>query len=105
MAKLKSNWSAQGMTMQGEVPIDLTTYNGLRQAWLNDVGKPPPPGAEPVLRRTAQKVRDAVAAENGAMSKLSQKIDEASQPEIIRGKSLDIGGRGVGLEEARGKAT
>ncbi len=75
MAKLKSNWSAQGMTMQGEVPIDLTTYNGLRQSWLNDVGKPPPSGAEPVLRRTAAKVRDAVDAENGAMDRLGQRID------------------------------
>src|SRR6266436_5414944 len=38
VAKLKNNWHAQGMTLQGEVPVDLSTFNGLREAWLRDVG-------------------------------------------------------------------
>ncbi len=75
VAQLKNNWHAQGMTLQGEAPIDLGSYNGLREAWLKDVGTPPPAGAEPVLRRTASKVRDAVDAENGAMDRLGQRID------------------------------
>ena len=54
VAKLKNNWHAQGMTLQGEIPVDLSTYNGIREAYLRDVGKPPPPEAEPAMRQTAK---------------------------------------------------
>jgi hypothetical protein len=75
VAKLKNNWHAQGMSLQGEVPVDLSTYNGLREAWLRDVGTAPPPEAEGALRRTARSVRTAVDNENGATSRLRQAID------------------------------
>ena len=78
VAKLKNNWHAQGMTLQGEIPVDLSTYNGLRDAYLRDVGKPPPANAEPVLRRTAQRVRDAATAETAAMNKLGAEIEKQS---------------------------
>ena len=78
VAKLKNNWHAQGVSLQGELPVDLSTYNGLRDAYLRDVGKPPPANAEPVLRRTAQRVRDAATAETAAMNKLGAEIEKQS---------------------------
>ena len=78
VAKLKNNWHAQGISLQGEMPLDLSTYNGLRDAYLRDVGKPPPANAEPVLRRTAQRVRDAATAETAAMNKLGAEIEKQS---------------------------
>jgi hypothetical protein len=78
VAKLKNDWHAQGMTLQGEIPVDLSTYNGLREAYLRDVGKPPPANAEPVLRRTAKQVRDAATAESAAMQRLGAEIERQS---------------------------
>jgi hypothetical protein len=75
VATLKNNWHAQGMTMQGEVPVDLATFNGQREAFLRDVGKAPPPKLEPMLRKNAKKVSDAVAKDNGVMRKLGAEID------------------------------
>ena len=78
VAKLKSNWHAQGEALQGEIPVDLSTYNGLRDAYLKNVGKSPPANAEPVLRRTAKRVRDASAAESEAMRNLGAEIEKQS---------------------------
>jgi hypothetical protein len=83
IAKLKQDWHAQGMSLQGEIPIDLSTFNGLREAWLKDTGEAPPASMEPTLRRTAQNVSESIAAENGAMSRLSREIEQTS-----RGKKL-----------------
>jgi len=57
VAKLKNNWHAQGMTLQGEVPVDLSTFNGLREAWMRDVGTRINPGLEMTMRNTAKRVR------------------------------------------------
>jgi hypothetical protein len=78
VAKLKNNWHAQGMTLQGEIPVDLGTFNGLREAWLRDVGKPPTPDQLGTMKRTAKQVRDAATAEKIAMDNLSQSIDRAN---------------------------
>jgi len=75
VAKLKNNWHATGMGLQGELPVDLSTFNGLREAFLRDNGKAPAPEMEQALRKTAQKVRDATAANNGAMQKLGAEIE------------------------------
>lgn len=78
VAKLKNKWHAAGMEMQGEIPVDLGTFNGLREAWLRDTGKAPPPKVEPILRETAAKVSKAVTEENGVRSRLAQEIDNAT---------------------------
>jgi len=75
VAKLKNNWHAQGMTLQGEVPIDLSTFNGMREKFLRDVGKPPEPKMEPILRKTAQRVRDSVLNDDQAMRNLGAEIE------------------------------
>ena len=66
------------MGLQGEVPVNLSTYNGLREQFLRDNGKPAPSEMESALRKTAQRVRDAADAENAAMQKLGAEIDKAS---------------------------
>jgi hypothetical protein len=75
VAKLKNNWHAQGMTLQGEIPIDLSTFNGMREKFLKDVGKPPPPSMEPVLRKVAKRVNDAAAADKQALNNLGAEIE------------------------------
>lgn len=78
VAQLKQNWANQGRAMQGEIPVDLGTFNGLREQWLRDTGKPPPVRVEAELRRTAKNVSDSVAAENGARSRLAQEIENTT---------------------------
>jgi hypothetical protein len=74
VAKFKKDWSDQGRTLQGELPVDLSTFNGMREAFLKDVGKPPSDSMEPALRSAAKKVSAAAAAEKAAMQKLSNEI-------------------------------
>ena len=83
VAKLKNNWHAQGMTLQGEIPVDLSTYNGLREAYLRDVGKPPPASTEATLRTAAKQVRDASAAEIAAMRNLGAEIEKQSARRLL----------------------
>jgi N-acetyl-anhydromuramyl-L-alanine amidase AmpD len=78
VAKLKNNWHAQGVSLQGEIPVDLSSYNGLRDAYLRDVGKPPPPSAEPAMRAAAKRVRAAADAESAAMRNLGAEIERQS---------------------------
>jgi N-acetyl-anhydromuramyl-L-alanine amidase AmpD len=78
VAKLKNNWHAQGVGLQGELPVDLSSYNGLRDAYLRDVGKAPPPSAEPAMRAAAKRVRDAADAESAAMRNLGAEIERQS---------------------------
>jgi N-acetylmuramoyl-L-alanine amidase/Protein of unknown function (DUF2934) len=75
VAKLKNNWHAQGMTLQGEIPVDLSTFNGMREKFLRDVGKPPPPKMEPVLRKVAKRVNDAAVADKQALQNLGAEIE------------------------------
>jgi hypothetical protein len=82
VAKLKNNWHASGMAMQGEIPVDLSTYNGIREAWLRDTGKAPAPEQEPVIRRTAAGVKAAMDAESAAMNKLGQEIAKPTKTKL-----------------------
>ena len=76
VAALKKNWHAQGMSMQGEIPVDLSTFNGIREQWLRDQGKAPSPQMERTLRKTADQVRRASADEANTMRKLAKEIDK-----------------------------
>ena len=83
VAKLKNNWHAQGMTLQGEIPLDLSSYNGLREAFLKETGKQPPASMEPVMRKRAKQVRDASAAETAAMKNLGAEIERQSAKRFL----------------------
>ena len=83
VAKLKNNWHAQGMTLQGEVPMDLTTFNGLRENFLRETGQTPPKEMEMLLRKTAKSVADAAALDKAAMYKLGQEIERQSATKTL----------------------
>lgn len=78
VAKLKNNWHAQGMTLQGEVPVDLGSFNGLREAWLREIGTQPSAEVESKMRDTAKRVREAAAAEEQALRKVGQEAVKSS---------------------------
>jgi hypothetical protein len=78
IAKLKNDWHKTGMTLQGDVPVDLSNYNGLREEYFKNIGKMPPSQTEPVLRNAARKVRDASVAQEVAMQNLGKEIDRQS---------------------------
>jgi N-acetylmuramoyl-L-alanine amidase len=75
VAKLKNNWHKMGKTLQGDVPVDLSNFNGLREEYFKNTGKMPPSETEPVLRNAARKMRAADAAQEVAMRKLGAEID------------------------------
>ncbi len=75
VAKLKTGFHARGMALQAEIPVDLTTYNGLREAWLRENGTAPSPKVEPTLRRTASNVRRIMSDEEATRGRLGQEID------------------------------
>ncbi len=78
VAKLKTIFHATGVGLQGELPVDLSTFNGLREKFLRDTGKSPTPEQEPQLRTMAEKVTKSVAEDNGAKQNLGQAIDKAT---------------------------
>lgn len=86
--KLKNDWHAQGMTMQGEHPVDLGTFNGLREAWLKDNKENPPPAQVlATMKSTAKRVRKAVDTERAAMKDLGDAIEKA--PRTKKGPTAD----------------
>jgi hypothetical protein len=94
VAKLKNNWHAQGMSMQGEVPVDLSTYNGQRENWLRNNDKAPSPEMEPTLRKSARRVKAAIDTENVAMDNHGNEINKAVKPrtptdEVIRNNIME----------------
>jgi hypothetical protein len=90
VAQAKRNWHHQGKLMQGEIPVDLSTLNGMREAWLKDTGKPPPANVEPKLQRVADKLAKAIDEERAAARNGGEAIEKATQgrkmptPEEVR---------------------
>lgn len=79
VAKLKTRFHATGMALQGEIPVDLSTVNGLREKWLKDNNQPPPASMESTFSRTAENVRRATAEEKLATDKLGKEIEKATK--------------------------
>jgi hypothetical protein len=78
VAKVKQRFHAAGMALQGEIPVDLSTSNGLREAWLKENGKSPPAVMEQTFRRTAENVRRSTGAERAGLERLGQDIEKAT---------------------------
>jgi hypothetical protein len=76
IAKLKNNWHKMGMTLQGDVPVDLANFNGLREEFFKNTGKMPQSQTEAVLRKSAKRVRDANAALEAAIQRRGKEIDQ-----------------------------
>ncbi len=64
------------MSLQGQVPVDLGTFNGLREKWLQDTGKAPSKGQAKGLERNARNVRRGMAEENAVLKELGLKIEK-----------------------------
>lgn len=91
VAAIKRIWSNMGRAMQGDIPIDLSTLNGQREAWLRDVGTPPPAEALDKLRSLAENMSKA----NQKMTDLqklwrqdAQSLNPRVTPEMVREQIL-----------------
>lgn len=83
IANLKTIFHGVGEGLQGEIPVDLSTFNGLREQWLRDNRKAPPARMETEMRKTARNIRKAVSEERSVIEKLGNEINR-----ITRGKKL-----------------
>ena len=78
MKKLKQNWHRQGVAFQDRIPIDLSTYNGIRAEFIKSTGKKPgdiTSGGEVAMRKASKGVRDAHDMLNAKMGELGAEIE------------------------------
>ena len=68
-------WHRTGMAQQGEAPVDVSTFAGLRRAAVDLHGREPTIAEAPKLQKAAKRVQDATTAETRAL----QKIADATQ--------------------------
>jgi hypothetical protein len=80
MAQAKLNFHMQGMGLQGEIPVDLSTFNGLREEFLkNNPGKSLRASDERNLVKTAEMIRNATITERAALENLGKEIDRQTR--------------------------
>jgi hypothetical protein len=72
--KFKRIWSDSGRALQREIPLDYTTFNGMKEAYLKGNGKEAPPGLEPKLKRMAEVVSKTADAERVAVNNYGKEI-------------------------------
>lgn len=77
IATVKTNWAQAGRGLQGSFPVDLTTADGLREAWLQNTGVDAPESVKPVMEKVANRVRYSIDQENGVKAKLATAIEDA----------------------------
>jgi len=88
IAKMKNQWHGIGMSMQGELPFDLGTFNGQRDKWLKEVGSEPSPKVQEKMRKMAKDVRDKDAEQRAAQENLSKEIAEPTRAKRMREQDL-----------------
>jgi hypothetical protein len=81
--KFKQVWSDSGRALQREIPLDYTTFNGMKEAYLKGKNKEAPADLEPKLKRMADAVSKSADAERVAMNNYGKEIEKQS-----RGKTL-----------------
>src|SRR4029077_17826812 len=64
--KFKQVWSDSGRALQREIPLDYTTFNGMKEAYLKGNNKEAPAELEPKLKRMADAVSKTTDAERVA---------------------------------------
>jgi hypothetical protein len=84
-AKLKKTFQGLGMSMQGKIPIDLSTFNGQREEYLktSKKGEAPPAGLEKTMRQNADKVKAGIDADNVGMKALGDEVSKATTKERL----------------------
>lgn len=78
VAKIKTIFHATGEGLQSEIPVDLSTFNGMREAWLKDTGKPPPPEVESTLRKAADRVAKSNGEADASVAKIGAEVQKAT---------------------------
>jgi hypothetical protein len=81
--KFKQVWSDSGRALQEDIPLDYTTLNGLKEAYLKGNNKAVPSELEPKLEQMAQRVTQSADAERVALNNAGQEIAKQT-----RGKPL-----------------
>jgi hypothetical protein len=83
--KFKKVWSDAGRGLQREIPLDYTTLNGMKEAYLKGKGNgtDAPPEFVPRLKQMADTVTKSSNAERAAMNNLGTEIERQT-----RGKTL-----------------
>lgn len=90
VAQLKNAWHGIGMTMQGEHPVDLSTFNGWREEYMRTVKKPLTPQVEARLRSGAKRYGKVIDAEEAAKQRWIRQVDAIGagkmlpSPEAVR---------------------
>jgi N-acetylmuramoyl-L-alanine amidase/Protein of unknown function (DUF2934) len=72
----KRIWSDSGRALQQEIPVDYTTLNGLKEAYLKFQGKSAPDTLDPVLSGMAKKAQEAANKERVVAKGLADGIGE-----------------------------
>ena len=83
--KFKKVWSDSGRVLQREIPLDYTTLNGMKEAYLKGKGNgnEAPPELEPRLKKMADLVSKSADRERVAMNNFGKEIEKQT-----RGKTL-----------------
>jgi hypothetical protein len=81
--QFKRIWSNSGRVLQQEIPLDYTTLNGLKEAYLKGNNKEAPPGLEPKLKQMAEAVSKTADAERTAMNNLGKEIEKQTRRKIL----------------------
>jgi len=83
--KFKQVWSDAGRVLQREIPLDYTTLNGMKEAYIKGKGngKEAPPELESKLKQMADAVNKTANRERTAMNNLGKEIENRT-----RGKTL-----------------
>jgi N-acetyl-anhydromuramyl-L-alanine amidase AmpD len=85
--KFKKVWSDSGRVLQREIPLDYTTFNGMKEAYLKGKGKgnEAPPELEPKLKQMADQVSKIADAERAKLNNYGKEVGDYVE-EKSRGK-------------------
>jgi N-acetylmuramoyl-L-alanine amidase len=81
--KFKQVWSDSGRALQREIPLDYTTFNGMKEAYLKGNNKEAPAGLEPKLKQMADTVSKTTDAERVAMNNLGKEIENQTRRKTL----------------------
>src|SRR4029077_18991447 len=76
-------WSDSGRVLQREIPLDYTTFNGMKEAYLKGNNKEAPAGLEPKLKQMADAVSKRSDAERVAMNNLGKEIENQTRRKTL----------------------
>ena len=91
MRKLKQNWHRQGVAFQDRVPIDLSTYNGIRAEFIKSTGKTDAQiseNAKAGMKKAAKQVRESSENYKTAMKNVGDEAVKNVAEKKARGRKI-----------------